>query len=58
MHYVKINLRIKYQGGGHMSIYQILYNPKANNNRGEEKLDSIPVPKEDQVLTNVLRIGK
>ena len=56
MLYVKINLRIKYQGGGHMSKYQILYNPKANNNRGEEKLDSIPIAKEEQVLTNVLEI--
>ena len=39
-----------------MSKFQILYNPKANNGRGAETVASIPVPKEEQVLTNVLEI--
>ena len=39
-----------------MSKYQILYNPRANNGRGEERLANIPVPKEEQVLTNVLDV--
>ena len=39
-----------------MSKYQILYNPLANNGRGEETCANIPVPKEEQVLTNVLEV--